>query len=140
MAPANDSLKARDLMQTRVVAATREYRARDLAVLMHTGSFSGVPIIDPGNQLVGMVTEFDILKALADGKDLHALKAEAIMSLAPLTVSEQTPVQEIIQVMITHKILRVPVVREGRLVGIVSRPDVLDRMIESHLINVYGAS
>ena len=43
----NLNVKARELMQTRIVAATRQYSARDLAVLMHTGSFSGIPIIDP---------------------------------------------------------------------------------------------
>ena len=135
----NLTLKARDLMETRIVAATREYSVRDLAVLMHTGSFSGVPIIDPGNYLVGMVTEFDILRALAEKQDLHSLKADAIMSSIPFAVEEHATTEEVIQLMITHKIIRVPVVRDGRLLGIISRTDILDHMVDSHLINVYGA-
>lgn len=135
----NLNVKARDLMQTRIVAATRQYSARDLAVLMHTGAFSGVPIIEPGNRLVGMVTEFDILKALADKKDLHTLKAEEIMSPLPLSVEEYVTAQDVIQLMLTHKILRLPVARDGRLLGIISRSDILDHMIEAHLVNVYGA-
>jgi CBS domain-containing protein len=134
----NLTLKARDLMQTRIVAATRQYSVRDLAVLMHSGSFSGVPIIDPGNHLVGMVTEFDILRALAEKKDLHDLKAETIMSPIPFAVEEQTTAEEVIHLMITHKIIRVPVVRDGRLLGIISRTDILDHMVDAHLINIYG--
>lgn len=135
----NLTLKARDLMQTRIVAATRQYSTRDLAVLMHAGSFSGVPIIDPGNHLVGIVTEFDILRAIADKKDLHSLKAESIMSPVPFSVEETATAGEVIQLMLVHKIIRVPVVRDGRLLGIISRTDILDHMVEAHLINIYGA-
>ena len=134
----NLTKKARDLMEPRIVAATRDYNVRDLAVLMHTGSFSGVPIIDPGNHLVGMVTEFDILRALAEKKDLHELKAETIMSPIPFAVEEHAMAEEVIQIMIAHKIIRVPVVREGRLLGIISRSDILDHMVDAHLINIYG--
>ena len=134
----NLNVKARELMQTRIVAATRHYSARDLAVLMHTGSFSGIPIIDPGNHLVGMVTEFDILKALAEKKDLHSLKADEIMSPLPLAVEENASAEEVIQLMLTHKILRLPVTRDGRLLGVISRADILDHTIEGHLINIYG--
>ena len=131
-------MKARDVMQKRIVAATRQYNARDLAVLMHSGTYSGVPIIDPGSQLVGMVTEFDILKALKDKRDLHVLRAEEIMSPLPLAVEEDTPTEEIINIMIEHKIIRLPVVRDGKLLGIVSRGDILNYMIDSNILNVYG--
>ena len=134
----NLNVKARELMQTRIVAATRQYSARDLAVLMHTGAFSGIPIIDPGNHLVGMVTEFDILKALAEKKDLHSLKADEIMSPLPLVVEETASAEEVIQLMLTHKILRLPVTRDGRILGVISRADILDHMIETHLVNIYG--
>ena len=134
----NLKMKAREIMEKRVVAATRQYNARDLAVLMHSGAFSGVPIIDPGSQIVGMVTEFDILKALAEKKDLHTLKAEEIMSPLPLGVEENATAEEVILMMIEHKVIRIPVVREGKLLGIISRTDILDHMIDSHLLNVYG--
>lgn len=75
----NLNKKVREMMTTRMVAATREYNARDLAVLLQSGTFSGIPILDPGNTLVGLVTEFDVLKAMVEGKDLHTLKAGDIM-------------------------------------------------------------
>lgn len=138
MATPNLHIKARDLMQTRMVAVTRQYSARDLSILIHSGTFSGVPVIEPGNHLVGMVTEFDVLKALADGKDLHELKAEDVMTTNPVTVEETATAQEIVQHMIKHQIIRIPVVREGKLLGMISRTDLLNQLIDNHLINVYG--
>ena len=138
MATPNLHIKARDLMQTRMVAVTRQYSARDLSILIHSGTFSGVPVIEPGNHLVGMVTEFDVLKALVEGKDLHELKAEDVMTTNPVTVEETATAQEIVNHMIKHQIIRIPVVREGKLLGMISRTDLLNHLIDNHLINVYG--
>ena len=138
MATPNLQMKARDLMQTRMVAVTRQYSARALSILIHSGTFSGVPVIEPGNHLVGMVTEFDVLKALVGGKDLHTLKAEDVMTPNPVTVDEAATAEEIVNNMITHQIIRIPVVRDGKLLGMISRTDLLNHLIDNHLINVYG--
>jgi len=134
----NLHLKARDLMQTRIVAVTRGYSAREVAILIHSGTCSGVPVIDPGNHLIGIVSEFDVLKALVKGQDLQALKAEDIMTPHPVTVEETATAEMVINQMIEHQIIRIPVVRDGRLLGMVSRTDLMDQLIDRHLINVYG--
>ncbi len=139
MATPNLQMKARDLMQTRMVAVTRQYSARDLSILIHSGTSSGVPVIESGNHLVGMVTEFDVLKALVDGKDLHGLKAEDVMTPNPVTVEEGATAEEIVNHMIKHQIIRIPVVRDGKLLGMISRTDLFNHLIDNHLINVYGA-
>ena len=131
--------RVRDMMTTRVVAVTRQYHARDLAVLMQTGGFSGVPVIDAGNLLKGMVTEFDILKALLEGKDLSTTTAEDIMSSDSISIEETATAEEAIEMMLNHAIIRMPVVRNGKLIGLIARSDVLDHMIEPNLINVYGS-
>ena len=138
MTTPNLHMKARDLMQTRIVAVTREYSAREVSILIHSGTFSGVPVIEPGNQLIGIVSEFDVLKALVAGKDLHALKAEDIMTPQPVTVEETATAEMVIQQMVEHQIIRIPVVRDGRLIGMISRMDLMNKLIDSHLINVYG--
>ena len=138
MTTPNLHLKARDLMQTRIVAVTRGYSARELAILIHSGTCSGVPVIEPGNHLVGIVSEFDVLKALVAGKDLQALKAENIMTPQPITVDETATAETVIKQMIEHQIIRIPVVREDRLIGMISRTDLMNQLIDSHLINVYG--
>ena len=131
--------KVRDMMTTRTVAATREYNGRDLAVLLLSGTFSGIPIIEAGNRLVGMVTEFDLLKAMAEGKELHTLKADDVMSTNPISVHEDQTAQEAITVMISQNIIRLPVVRDGKLIGLIARSDILNHVVDPHLINVYGA-
>ncbi len=138
MTKPNLHMKARDLMQTRIVAVTRGYSAREVSILIHSGTCSGVPVIEPGNHLVGIVTEFDVLKALVVGKDLHALKAEDIMTSHPVTVEETATAEMVINQMIEHQIIRIPVVRDGRLLGMISRMDLMNQLIDSHLINVYG--
>ncbi len=138
MTTPNLHMKARDLMQTRIVAVTRGYSAREVSILIHSGTCSGVPVIEPGNHLVGIVTEFDVLKALVAGKDLHALKAEDIMTSHPVTVEETATAEMVINQMIEHQIIRIPVVRDGRLLGMISRMDLMNQLIDSHLINVYG--
>jgi len=138
MTTPNLHMKAHDLMQTRMVAVTRQYSARDLSILIHSGTYSGVPVIEPGNRLVGMVSEFDVLKALVKGKDLTTLKAEDIMTPQPITVEETATAEMVITQMIAHQIIRIPVVRDGRLIGMISRTDLMNHLIDSHLINVYG--
>jgi len=138
MTTPNLHMKARDLMQTRMVAVTRGYSAREVAILIHSGTCSGIPVIEPGNHLVGIVTEFDVLKALVAGKDLHDLKAEDIMTSQPVTVEESATAETVINHMIQHQIIRIPVVREDRLLGMISRMDLMDHLIDSHVINVYG--
>jgi CBS domain-containing protein len=131
--------KARDLMQTRIVAVTRDYGARDISILIQSGNFSGVPVIDPGNRLVGVVTEFDVLKAILAKKDLQALKAGDIMTADPITVEETTTAEDIVKHMLIHQIIRIPVVRDGKLLGIISRTDLLNHFVATNIINVYGA-
>ena len=109
------TLKVREIMDKRVLAVTRQVSGRDLAVLFLSGSFSGLPVIDHAGRLVGMVSEFDLLKALLDKKDLHAMKAEDLMSPIPLCVEEDMAVGEVIKIMIESRVIRLPVVRNERL-------------------------
>ena len=134
----NLQMKARDMMNTRIVAVTQDYSARALSILIHSGNFSGVPVIEPGNHLIGMVTEFDVLKALLNKEDLSTLKAVDIMSSTPVSVQETATAEDIVRLMVTHKIIRIPVVREDRLLGIISRTDLLNQLTDDHVVNVYG--
>ncbi len=133
-------LKARDVMKTRVMAATRKAVGRDLAVQFLSGVYSGVPVIESTGELVGVVTEFDLLKAILEGKDLQAVKAEDLMSKAPISVEEDTPLEEVIRAMIQGHVLRIPVIRNRKLLGIISRSDLLDHLIDPHLVSVTGSA
>ena len=142
-------LLAHDIMTAPVISALPETTIRDLAALMTTHRISGIPVVTAEHELVGIVTEGDLLykevmprpqvphavvrrlpiRAVIEAHE-HARKAEGtrafeIMSSPVLTVTETAAVHEIARVMVQHRINRVVVVRAGRVVGIVSRADIL---------------
>lgn len=100
--------------------------------------YSGLPVVDANGTVIGVVTEFDLLTALREGKDLQTVKAEEIMGQPAVCVEEEDPIEAVIAKMTLHHIIRVPVVRQGKLVGIIARADILSRMIEPEFVTVFG--
>ena len=99
--------------------------------------YSGLPVVD-GGKVVGVVTEFDLLNAVKEGKDLHQIVADDIMTKDPICVEDDTHVDEIIRIMTEQKIIRVPVVRKGNLIGVISRCDILNSLIQPEFVTFYG--
>ncbi|MBM4255041.1 MAG: CBS domain-containing protein [Deltaproteobacteria bacterium] len=130
-------MKARDVMNKRVTAATPRAIGRDLAQQMLSGMYSGLPVVDSSNHVVGVVTEFDLLKAIIEGKDMQTVQATDIMGRPAVCVEEADDIQVVIAKMTTHNFVRIPVVRDGKLVGIVSRGDILGRMIEPEFVTLF---
>jgi len=130
-------MKARDVMNKRVTAATLRAIGRDLAQQMLSGMYSGLPVVDADNHVVGVVTEFDLLKAIHEGKDMQTVKAMEIMGRPAVCVEEEDEIEMVIAKMTTHNIIRVPVVRDGKLVGIISRADILSHMIEPEFVTLF---
>ena len=129
---------ARDIMNKIVTAAKKNTIGRDLAIKLLSGMYSGLPVVDDKGKVVGVVSEFDLLKALKEGKKLEQVTAEDIMSKNPICVSENTPVEEIIDLMMKHNIIRVPVVRNDNLVGVISRCDILSSIVEPEFVTVFA--
>ena len=131
-------MKARDVMNRRVTAATPHAIGRDLALQLLSGMYSGLPVVDANGTVIGVVTEFDLLEAVREGKDLQTVKAAEIMGRPPVCVEEDEPIDAVIAKMTTHHIIRVPVVRGGKLIGVIARADILSRMIEPEFVTVFG--
>lgn len=128
-------LKASDIMVRPVVTATRKASARDIGMQLLTGLYSGIPIADEQGRIVGVVTEFDLLKAAREGKDLLETSAEEIMSKAQvITANLDTPVSDLLKIMIDTNIIRVPIMDKDKLVGVVARCDVLKALIEPEFV------
>jgi CBS domain-containing protein len=125
-------------MNKRVTAATLRAIGRDLAQQLLSGMYSGLPVVDANGAVIGVVTEFDLLTALREGKDLQTVKAEEIMGQPAVCVEEDDPIEAVIAKMTLHHIIRVPVVRNGKLVGVIARADILSRMIEPEFVTVFG--
>ncbi len=117
-------------MTPRVITASRGTKGDILVRQLLSGLFSGLPVVDSEGEVVGVVTEFDLLKAFREGKDLQSIKAEDIMTVPPLCIQEDTTLEVTIPKMIEHGVTRLPVVRNRRIVGVVSRANILTQLVE----------
>ena len=148
-------MNARDVMTSAVISAKSDSLVRDIAQLMLQNHISAIPILDKNGAPIGMVSEGDLigrneadgdarrewwLTLLAEGETispdfLSSLRrpervASDIMSRPVITVAEDTDTGEIARLLAAHRIKRVPVMRNGQVVGIVSRENLL-RMLAS---------
>ena len=69
---------------------------------------------------------------------MNKIVADDIMTKDPICVEEDTHVDEIIRIMTEQKIIRVPVVRKGNLIGVISRCDILNSLIQPEFVTFYG--
>lgn len=103
-----------------------------LATAMTMGGFGSVPIVDRANKLIGIVSEFDLLKAIMGGLTLSEITAKDIMTEHPVSVFDYTPFEEVIELLQKKHLIHVPVVdKDGQLLGIVSRTDILHAYLKS---------
>ena len=140
-------MKAKDVMTSPVVSIEPDASIWQAVRIMLQRHISGLPVIDQKGGLVGIVTEGDFLRRAETGTQRrrprwleyligpgrladeytrsHGRKVSEIMTADPLTISEDTSVDEIVQLMEKRQIKRLPVVRDQEVVGIVSRANLM---------------
>lgn len=118
-------LTATLLMERNVITCRPSDTARHVASELIASNFGMLPVVKERGFLVGLVSEFDLLKVLMEGRDLDTVRAEEIMTRQITTVQEDTPVDEVIRLLEREHLIRVPVVLDGKLMGIVARRDIL---------------
>jgi predicted transcriptional regulator len=128
------NLKARDVMTRPVVSARKNASARDIALQVLSGLYSGMPVTDDSGRVIGVVTEFDLLCKVREGKELVKLTAEDVMTKTPVTVDAGKALEDVLNIMIENNIIRIPVTDEGRLVGVIARCDILRTYIEPEFV------
>ena len=124
------SLKAQDVMQQPVIAASHRASLRDVATQLVVNEFSGMPVADADGRVVGVITEADIVRALNEGMRLENLTAGSVMTGPPITVDVETPIEDVMKSLGEHHIVRVPVTSHEKLVGIIARRDVIRAVLE----------
>jgi CBS domain-containing protein len=113
------------IMEKQVQSAEKDTKAEMIASYMMDG-FGSVPIVDENNKLVGIVSEFDLLAALRKGKKLKDVAAGEILTPNPVSVTQDTDVVTLMDVLQNNHLIRVPVLdKVGNLIGIVARRDLL---------------
>ncbi|CAE6758292.1 MAG: CBS domain-containing protein [Nitrospira sp.] len=119
------TLTVGQLMQDAVFTCTPRTDALTIGRLMTKQNFGGLPVVGDDGTLLGLVTEYDLLQAMIDGRDLRKVFASEIMTTAPLTAREEMLLDEVANLFQDRYVTRLPVVREKKLVGLVARRDLL---------------
>lgn len=142
-----------DIMSKAVKIATPDTLVRDVAMVMCFNKISGLPVVDGDGQIVGMISEKDILWGMfpslhesirvpsvpdfealeKEYKDIVNLRVAELMTTKVFTVSPEMPVLRAATIMFRNRIRRIPVADNGKLVGIVSVGDVHKAIFRSNL-------
>lgn len=123
---------ARNLMTERVTSVAPGTPLDAIAAILVAEAISGVPVVDAAEAVVGMVTESDIITALLR-QEPSDTPAKSLMSAPAISIDEFAPSDEVISVLRERRIHHLPVVRAGKLVGIIAPSDVLRYFVERDL-------
>jgi CBS domain-containing protein len=139
-------MRAREVMSTPVVTVYRDAPLKEIAETMAKHHISGVPVVERDDRLCGIISESDFLTKLEYGTPeegtrfglfdrlastlgatpkLHARTAEELMTDQVVTAGPEVTLRELVHLMTTRAVNRVPIVEGGRVVGIVTRADIL---------------
>lgn len=141
-------MQAQDVMTTVVATIPADATVQEAAKVMLQRGISALPVMDNKDRVVGMVSEGDLVRRAELGTDaprswwLHAFAEDAVrdylrthgasvrevMASPVISVRRTTPLDEVARLLEKHRIKRVPVLESGRLVGIVSRADLVRRL------------
>ncbi len=128
------------MMEKEVIPFGGEASCHDLAECLLAGGSGSVPIIDGEKIVIGIVSEFDLLDALAKGRDLYRTQVSEIMTQPVVSIQEEMTAEEVIALFQTRHLIRVPVVdSEGRLIGVVARRDIVGCYVESAVPPFYAS-
>jgi len=138
-------MKVKDVMTTNVITVPETMPLKEFAALIKKHRINGAPVVDESGALVGIVTMTDMLKILRDiyywyeveklkpgigvkdalEKEKGSATVGSKMSTALRTVKEDDPIEVVLQLMCKHNIHTIPVVKDGKLVGIVGATDIV---------------
>lgn len=140
-------MRAHQVMNRRVITVTPDTSIVDAANIMLRQHISGLPVVDAAGKLVGIVSEGDFLRrgeigtqkkrgrwlsflvgpgrSAADFVHAQGRKVGEVMTHEPLTVTEETPLEDIVELMERNHVKRLPVLRNNKMVGIITRSNLL---------------
>ena len=151
-------MKAKDIMTRDVATVRSDTSVRDIAALMMEKHISGVPVLSDDGTIIGIVSQSDLLHRAEVGTErkhkwwfrlfadsdaaareyakAHGLRARDIMSRYVISVHQDAELRDVADILDSHRIKRVPVLDEGRLVGIISRGDLVRALSQVQVAKV----
>lgn len=155
-------MNAGDIMVGDVVTVGPEAAVREVALLMLERRISGVPVVDGEQRVLGILSEGDLIRRpeirtdharrgwlsffLSDeerARDFvksHGRKASEVMTQPAICVAPDTPLAELVRLMERHRVKRLPVIRQGKLAGLVTRADLVRALVAQHDVSPAATS
>jgi len=116
-------ITAGQVMTSPVITVAADARVGQVAEILTSRRISAVPVVDPAGAVLGVVSERDLLAR-------SGRTAAEVMTTAVVSVTTDTDIEQVRRLLVDAPIRRVPVMSAGRLVGIISRHDLVGRMVE----------
>jgi CBS domain-containing protein len=126
-------LTAGAIMTPTLVTVRPDAAIEEAIDLMLREQISGLPVLDDDDRLVGVITEFALL-AIAYDRRVQNHTVSQHMTRDLITVDVNDPVSRVADLCIVHRVRRVPVIKDGRMVGVIARRDVLRALVECPLV------
>jgi len=143
-------MNAADIMTKSVICVRSTTPVSEIAALLLKNEISAVPVLGDDDSIVGIVSEDDLLRRRARSRrhswwlgllaggppqpeevmKARDLKAEGVMVRRVVTTREEAPLDVVASLLRRHRIKRIPVVRRGKIVGIISRADLLNALLD----------
>lgn len=121
----------KDVMNKNVVVAKSDVTVKEASKVMTEYEIGGLVIMEE-EEIVGMVTDTDIIRAVSEGKNVDKTKMSDIMTKKVITGDPEDTIEHIVDLMVKHHIKRIPVVEEGKIKGIITASDII--VVEPKLI------
>lgn len=130
-------IRAKDIMHPRVSLHAKTPGQELVERLMSL--YPALPVVDDSLKVLGVVSEYDVFTALKEGRTIHEFSAESLMTCghsehgvcnSPITVTPDTAVDDMVDLFIKRNISVLPVVEDGKLVGIISRKNIINALAE----------
>ncbi|MDD3474128.1 MAG: CBS domain-containing protein [Syntrophaceae bacterium] len=151
-------MKVKDCMTTDVITVGLDVTLRELAKILHENNINGVPVVDSDNKVIGVVCESDLVdqntplhiptvfvildsiipienpwRLQKDFKKISATTVEDVYSFPAVCVEPDTDITEAAQIMTTKKFYTIPVVKDGELLGILGKGDIIKAIAQGAL-------
>jgi CBS-domain-containing membrane protein len=123
--------KAVDIMTTNVVTTKKDMVLTDVIALLLRWHISAMPVVDDDNNMIGIVSEIDLVNITLDG-NARDTTVEEVMVTDIVSFGPDAELAELVQSFSKNHLRRVPIVDNGKVVGIVSRRDILREMLHRY--------
>ena len=123
--------KAADIMTTNVITVKKDMILTDVIALLLRWHISAVPVVDDENKMIGIVSEIDLVNLTFDGNAADTT-VEEVMVTDLVSFSPKAELADLVQAFSKRHLRRVPILDEGKVVGIISRRDILREMLRRY--------